>query len=85
MWEFSDTNCSTFVTGPFLIWPLSATWAEIYFGKVTSAATQSATMRIACFSDVDFVVRIDDAIIFPVAFVDGFETGNTSNWSSAVP
>ena len=34
---------------------------------------------------VDYVVRTDPAVLAELVFEDGFESGDTSNWSNAVP
>jgi hypothetical protein len=43
-------------------------------------------LRLTCSSEgSDFVARVDDGLVLPAVFVDGFRTGNLSRWSSSAP
>jgi len=83
--QFSDGNCVTFLSETLAARPIGATWREQLVGHLISGATQSALLKLACFSDVEFVARIDDFFYLPAVFVDGFDTGNSSAWSFTQP
>ena len=85
-WLYSDANCESFLDFEFAPFAVSSLWREQVAGVVTTATTQSAKLRLACFSEgSDFVVRVDDGLALPALFVDGFASGNLTRWSSSTP
>ena len=85
-WLYTDAGCNTFLDFEFAPFAISSLWREQVAGVVTTAATQSAKLRLACFSEAtDFVVRVDDGLALPALFVDGFASGNLTRWSASVP
>ena len=71
----------------FILFTPAAQWTE-HSGLVTTTAdTVAARLEVRCgdFED-DFVMRVDDALVVATTiFVDGFETGDASRWTSSVP
>ena len=85
-WLHSDANCDTFLDFEFAPFSVSSEWRDQIAGVSTTAATQSMRLRLACFSEgSDFVVRVDDGLVLPAVFVDGFRSGDLSRWSSTAP
>ena len=83
--EYSDASCGAFLFEDFFLVHFDPTWRELRRGRTVGASTQSAYLKLTCSGPSDFVVRIDDGVVVPVVFADGFETFDTSFWSLAVP
>jgi hypothetical protein len=83
--QYSDGDCTTFLSETIVPRSIGSIWREQLSGLMTSGATQSVKLKLACFSQVEFLVRIDDFFYLPAVFVDGFDAGNTSAWSLSLP
>lgn len=85
-WLYTDEICEAFLDFEFAPFTVSSEWREQVAGVSTTAATQSMKLRLVCSSEAsDFVVRVDDGLVLPAVFVDGFRTGDLSRWSSSAP
>jgi len=90
VWLYSDSTCTTYTTFSTFSFAPSSVWSEINNSITPAAGLASAQFRLACFSASDFVMHVDDFIfrsgfLDAEIFLDGFESGNVSAWSAAVP
>jgi hypothetical protein len=85
----SATDCSgggTFASSTMV--PTSAAWVSFVEDELTTTSTTVAVeLSVICIRDAgNFDVHFDDAYFGEVPlFFDGFESGNTSAWSSSAP
>ena len=84
--QWSEANCSGSVFDPSELVPITNAWTEFSRLDRMQATTLSAQVRFVCYNPAaDFVVRLDDFWLSSAIFTDGFESGDTSAWSIAVP
>ncbi len=57
-------------------------WQEFEHAVATPAAAASALCGFDVARSGDFTLFIDDAVLAGPIFTDGFESGDTSSWSS---
>lgn len=83
--EYTDAGCGAGPSESFGMVSVAAGWTDVALPFTTLATTHSAQLKLVCASDLDFVIRIDDFSLVRALLVDGFESGDTSAWSSVTP
>jgi hypothetical protein len=83
--EYMDDTCGAGPSATSHLVSMSAGWTDFVRPITTLATTHSAQEQLACYSSTDFVVRLDDFFLARALLVDGFESGDTSAWSSVTP
>jgi uncharacterized repeat protein (TIGR01451 family) len=83
----APTILATYPTGP-VVGGTAGLWRR-FTGSVELPPPGATAVRIsfgaATVSGDAFDARLDNLALAPTLFADGFETGNTSRWSAAVP
>lgn len=88
LFEYSGATCTGWVTGcggPII--DSSGNWVLVENQCTTSPTTQSARLHFNCWNASFYQALLDDAFIVQnvTIFADGFESGNTWEWSSTMP
>jgi hypothetical protein len=85
MIEYTDGACGAGPSATYHPVTVAAGWTDFVRPITTLATTHSAQEYLECGSGADFVVHLDDFFVAPALLVDGFESGDTSAWSSVTP
>jgi hypothetical protein len=85
LWLHSDAGCLTFLTPWFATFAITPAWREQVAGATMPGDAHSVILRLVCYSESEFVMRIDDALVVAAVFVDGFESEDSTRWSATVP
>ena len=83
--EYTDDTCGAGPSAAYHPVTLAAAWTEFVRPVTTLATTHSAQEYLEWGSGADFVVHLDDFFVAPALLVDGFESGDTSAWTSVTP
>jgi hypothetical protein len=66
--------------------PPTAEWSHVERYFTAPASTMGARLVVQCDDpDNGFLLALDDALLVPVLFRDGFESGDFSAWTLSVP
>lgn len=83
---YFEPDCSGSQFGADDLIPITSDWTDFSRLFLMHETTQSVQVRFTCYNAAaDFVVRLDDFWFAAAIFRDGFESGDTSAWSIAVP
>ena len=90
---YSDTTCQNLISTTYYSSAFADfdTWFEVNKTATAPASTAAVLLYLAVSGQIqaeDFSAHFDDVVLTASSspiFADGFEIGNTSAWSSAVP
>lgn len=90
VWMYTDTTCNSSDSDVSFGFIPNSGWTEVTDTLTPASGINSAVLRMACFSDSEFVLHVDDFLfasgfLDPEIFANGFESGNLSAWSLAIP
>lgn len=85
---YDSPACDTYISGLSVASDVTGNWTPVSDFQIAPAGAESAKVFVKVFkldAGGSLNALVDDVVVEPVLFQDGFETGNTNSWSVVFP